>query len=83
MKAVRFNGSNAVTNWSSEQNGPCEPIPVRSDNGVYTSVWRPTKEELAVLAWGGCLVLQLASPEHPPVRISTVDYPWRPIPSKI
>jgi hypothetical protein len=76
MKAIHFAEANlclkAPENWDEEKNGKCEDLFVRLQDGMITSIWVPTPEELAVLNAGGGVALTVHSQSQPPVSLWTV-----------
>ncbi len=67
--ATRYLG--APANWNPETDGDCAHLAVRDvvDEGVplMQSVWEPTPDELACLAAGGRVRLDVVGTSHPPV----------------
>ena len=58
--------------WSPEQ-GRCAPLAVRCLDGVFSSAWEPTPDELAKLVAGGTLVLHIVGGQ-PPVAITVEEF---------
>lgn len=73
MKAINFRGANKIygppLNWDRERDGECLRLPVMEAAGVCLSAWKPSEQELAQLAAGGAIVLQVYGVQ-PPVALS-------------
>ena len=77
MNPIRFASANAALSappdWDEEKNGPCQDLPVlRNENG-FLSVWKPTDEELAILANGGAVYLTVMGASHPVVILGATE----------
>lgn len=59
----------APSQWDSEQHGPCVDLHVMVTDGVYTSAWKPSTDELMTLNEGGLIYLSVIGGQ-PPVAIS-------------
>ena len=70
MKHVNFMGATNVMgppkNWDNAVE--CEPMIVRVDGTVVTSVWKPSPEELAMLQSGALIALHVWGGQ-PPVQL--------------
>lgn len=67
----------APENWNRELQGDCISLPCIWKNErflSYTSFWKPTAEELAVLNAGGAVTLEVCGLSHPPVMIGAATY---------
>lgn len=71
MKPVNFHGATHVMgppkNWDNTVE--CDPLIVQVDGSVFTSVWKPTPEDLAMLQAGAMVVLSVFGGQ-PPVLVS-------------
>lgn len=65
----------APADWDEEKHGKCLTLPClrNDDTNTFSSFWRPSKEDLAILNEGGCLMLTVVSSSHPPVGVFAVD----------
>lgn len=72
MQHINFVGATHVmgppTNWQSDVE--CQPLIVREENGIVTSVWKPTTEEIEMLRAGASICLHVWGGQ-PPVQILT------------
>jgi hypothetical protein len=57
------------SSWDEEQHGKCALLPVKMADGIATSKWVPTDEELEALNRGGCVVLEVVGGQ-PAVRLT-------------
>lgn len=71
-----FTGANTLLkgpeDWDVETMGRCSDLPAFVGNGLVMSVWRPTKEEIALLAGGGVVLLTLVTDAPPPAQVEVV-----------
>jgi hypothetical protein len=68
----------APPNWDPEKDGACGVLPVRAgmhSPGVpcMVSEWKPSPEEIAVLAAGGSIFLSVVGATHPVVAVYIAD----------
>lgn len=64
----------APRNWDHERYGKCLDLWVRVEDGLCSSAWEPTPDELARLNAGGSVVLTIVGGQ-PPVALSVEDEP--------
>ena len=77
MNPVKFEMANLVLgqpkNWDEEKMGVCQPLYLYHNEGELHSIWKPTEEELAILAQGGGVVLTVIGNGHPVVRLGVAE----------
>jgi len=75
MIAEPFEGQTLVLGapreWDHDAYGKCAGLPVRRDNGMYSSLWRPTWRDRLAILFGARLRLFVVGKVHPPVAIET------------
>ncbi len=62
----------APANWDPARDGSCGGLPVKFDGKGCYSAWKPTPEELAILADGGYVMLHVAGWQVP-VSLHVLD----------
>lgn len=80
----RIEGANctlgAPGNWDKTRDGNCLSLSIRAEPAesgalLMSSVWFPTPEELAAIAAGAPVKLQVYGTGHPPVMLGVGDVP--------
>lgn len=75
MKPYHFHGQTHVLEapkgWDHEAEGECIGLPVRIEDGVSYSVWKPSDEDLARLNAGGGVVVAVHGGQ-PPIWTDTL-----------
>lgn len=72
MEPVDFPAANLSLGPPDDFKGECVPLRVEKTERGYSSHWKPSPEELAILNAGGNVRLNVHSNAHPPVWIDTV-----------
>jgi hypothetical protein len=71
MEPVPFKGQThilgAPENWSGAK---CEGLPVLVASGGFTSVWKPTSDDIIAMSQGESIVLFVFGKVHPVVSMS-------------
>lgn len=74
MESVKFPTANTVfkapRGWDHKKLGECGDLHVQIDDGVFTSVWKPSPAELYMLSLGARIVLHVWGGQ-PPVAVVT------------
>ncbi len=69
MKTTEFpemnGGLGAPADWDEKAEGPCGYLPTHHDGRAWTSRWKPTEEELAILNDGGHVYLGVVIGDRP------------------
>lgn len=71
MQPVNFEGATHVLGAPKDWNDAveCEPLIVRLAEGISTSVWKPSPEDIEMLRQGAMIVLHVWGGQ-PPVQVS-------------
>lgn len=59
----------AAEGWPTEEMGTLHDIPAYVGKGVTISMWRPSKEELALLQGGGMIMLTQCTTQPPSAQL--------------
>jgi hypothetical protein len=74
MEPVQFKGQTHVlgapANWNGERDGECFGLPVLVASGGFTSVWKPTSDDIIAMSQGESIVLFVHGKVHPVVSMS-------------
>lgn len=79
MEPIDFKTANTTLKppqgWNAEKHGECVDLHVRHDaeKSTFTSMWKPSPEELGKLNAGGAVALSIISTGHPPVYVGVED----------
>lgn len=68
----------APENWNDETDGPCKALSCRVQTAgrfsTFTSAWKPTADELAALAQGAAIEIELLGTQPPVLVYVNTDY---------
>lgn len=78
MTPETFKGVNLILtapkNWDDEKRGTCRDLPVKQENGIYTSCWVPTLKEQRAIFDGACIYVSIASGStQPPISLTVKE----------